>query len=105
LIEVGVPGLQRLPLGTTHQVFHASDDYWGVDEYDVVSQGLISHHIENDGGRYRRVSMPFRYAWPPEFDLMAQLAGMTLRDRWAGWRREPFTAESRQHVSVWQKPA
>jgi hypothetical protein len=49
--------------------------------------------------------MPFRYAWPAEFDLMAQLAGMRLRDRWAGWRREPFTAESRRHVSVWEKPA
>jgi SAM-dependent methyltransferase len=105
LIEVGVPGLQRLPLGTTHQVFHASDDYWGVDEYDVVNQGLISHHIENDNGEYRRVSMPFRYAWPAEFDLMGQLAGMTLRNRWAGWRREPFTGESRQHISIWQKPA
>ena len=104
LIEVGVPGLQRLPLGTTHQVFHATEDYWGIDEYDVVNQGLISHHIENDSGEFRRVSMPFRYAWPAEFDLMAQLAGMRLRDRWAGWRREPFTAESRQHVSVWQKP-
>jgi SAM-dependent methyltransferase len=105
LIEVGVPGLQRLPVGTTHQVFHASDDYWGIDEYDVVNQGLISHHIENVDGGYRRVSMPFRYAWPAELDLMAQLAGMTLRDRWGGWRREPFTAESRQHVSVWQTPA
>jgi SAM-dependent methyltransferase len=105
LIEVGVPGLQRLPLGTTHQVFHASEDYWGIDEYDVVNQGLISHHIENADGEFRRVSMPFRYAWPAEFDLMAQLAGMRLRDRWAGWRREPFTAESRRHVSVWEKPA
>jgi SAM-dependent methyltransferase len=105
LIEVGVPGLRTLPPGTTHQVFHASDDYWGVDEYDVLNQGLISHHIENLNGTYRRVSMPFRYAWPAEFDLMAQLAGMTLRHRWSGWRREPFTAESTTHVSVWQTPA
>jgi SAM-dependent methyltransferase len=105
LIEVGVPGLRTLPPGTTHQVFHASDDYWGIDEYDVLNQGLISHHIDNDNGTYRRTSMPFRYAWPAEFDLMAQLAGMTLRDRWAGWRREPFAADSTSHVSVWQKPA
>ena len=48
--------------------------------------------------------MPFRYVWPAELDLMAQLAGMTLRERWAGWKREPFTNESRQHVSVWEKP-
>jgi len=105
LIEVGVPGLRTLPPGTTHQVFHASDDYWGIDEYDVLNQGLISHHIDNDNGTYRRTSMPFRYAWPAELDLMARLAGMTLRDRWAGWRHEPFTAESTTHVSVWQTPA
>src|SRR6186997_1018093 len=54
LIEVGVPRLRTLPPGTTHQVFHASDDYWGIDEYNVLTQGLISHHIENDGGKYRR---------------------------------------------------
>jgi len=105
LIETGVPGVRTLPPGKRHQVFHASDDYWGVDEYDVVNQGLISHHIENDGGEYRRVSMPFRYAWPAEFDLMAKMAGMMLRNRWAGWRREPFTADSTMHVSVWQTSA
>ena len=49
--------------------------------------------------------MPFRYAWPSELDLMAQLAGMTLRERWSGWEREPFTSDSRKHVSVWEKPA
>jgi hypothetical protein len=49
--------------------------------------------------------MPFRYAWPAEYDLMAQLAGMRLRERWGGWMREPFTSESRKHVSVWEKPA
>jgi len=104
VIEVGVPGLRTLPPGQTHVVFHASDGYWGIDEYDVRDQRLISHHVENIDGRYHSVSMPFRYAWPAEFDLMAQLAGMTLRERWGGWRREPFTANSTQHVSVWQTP-
>jgi hypothetical protein len=47
------------------------------------------------------VSMPFRYVWPAELDLMARLAGMRLAERWAGWRQEPFTAESESHVSVW----
>jgi hypothetical protein len=46
----------------------------------------------------------FRYAWPAELDLMAEPAGMRLRERWAGWGREPFTSESRRHVSVWRKP-
>jgi hypothetical protein len=34
---------------------------------------------------------------------MAQLAGLTLRERWGGWSREPFTGESTKHVSVWEK--
>jgi hypothetical protein len=45
-------------------------------------------------------SAPFRYVWPSELDLMARLAGMTLRERWGDWSREPFTSESRSHVSV-----
>ena len=50
-------------------------------------------------------TMPFRYVWPSELDLMAQIAGMRLRDRWEDWSRRPFTGESSQHVSVWEKPA
>jgi SAM-dependent methyltransferase len=105
LIEVGVPALQRLPPGETFHVFHASENRWGIDEYDVANQGLISHHFEILDGRVERSSIPFRYVWPAELDLMAQLAGMTLRERWSGWKREPFTSDSRKHVSVWEKPA
>jgi SAM-dependent methyltransferase len=104
VIEVGVPGLQRLPPGETFQVFAGSNDYWGIDEYDVVTQGLVSHHLEIVDGMLERFSVPFRYVWPAELDLMAELAGMRLRDRWSGWRREPFASDSRQHVSVWEKP-
>ena len=105
VIEVGVPGLRRLPPGETFQVFHFSETRWGVDEYDVANQGLISHHFETVDGRIERTSMPFRYAWPAELDLMAELAGMKLRERWSGWKREPFTGESRKHVSIWERPA
>jgi SAM-dependent methyltransferase len=104
VVEVAIPGLRRLPPGETFQVFSGSDDYWGIDEYDVANQRLISHHLQIVDGRLERVSMPFRYVWPAELDLMAQLAGMRLRDRWEGWEREPITSESRQHVSVWEKP-
>jgi len=103
VIEVGIPDLRRLPPGETFRVFYGSDDYWGIDEYDVATQGLVSHHLEFVDGRLERVSMPFRYVWPSELDLMAQLAGMQLRERWDGWTREPFTNESRQHISVWEK--
>ena len=105
VIEVGVPGLQRLPPGETFQVFDVSEVHWGIDEYDVASQGLVSHHFRLVEGRFERQSIPFRYVWPAELDLMAQLAGMELRDRWASWQRDPFTTDSRRHVSVWQKSA
>jgi SAM-dependent methyltransferase len=103
VIEVGVPDLQRLPPGETSRVFDLSDDHWGIDEYDVVHQGLISHHFSIVDGRLEKLSMPFRYVWPGELDLMAEMAGMRLRDRWDDWTRAPFTKDSRKHVSVWQR--
>jgi SAM-dependent methyltransferase len=104
VIELGIPELQRLPPGETMRVFDAGQTHWGVDEYDVASQRLISHHFELVDGRFERHSLPFRYVWPAELDLMAELAGMSLRERWSGWKREPFTSDSRKHVSVWEKP-
>ncbi len=103
VIEVGVPKLQRLPPGQSFVPFDVRDDYVGIDEYDVLNQGLISHHLWPADGGWQRRSIPFRYVWPAELDLMARIAGMRLRERWAGWEREPFTAESRRHVSVWEK--
>ncbi len=105
VVEVGVPDLQRLPAGETFRPFHVSETRWGFDEYDVVNQGMISHHLEIIDGKAVRFSVPFRYVWPAELDLMARLAGMRLRERWAGWKREPFTSASDSHVSVWEKPA
>ncbi len=105
VIEVGVPELRRLPPGETMHVFDASEGHWGIDEYDLVNQGLVSHHFSVVDGAIERVSMPFRYVWPSELDLMGELAGMRLRERWSGWKREPFTGESRKHVSVWETPA
>jgi SAM-dependent methyltransferase len=105
VIEVGVPDLQRLPPGETIRPFHVSESRLGFDEYDVVTQALTSHHLRISDGTVVRHSVPFRYVWPSELDLMARLAGMRLRERWGGWEREPFTADSRTHVSVWEKPA
>ncbi len=105
VIEVGVPDLQRLPPGETYVVFDFSEGHWGIDEYDVARQGLVSHHFELVDGRIERSSGPFRYVWPSELDLMAELAGLRLRERWSGWTGEPFTSDSRKHVSVWEKPA
>jgi SAM-dependent methyltransferase len=104
LVELLVPELRRLPPGQTTVVFDASETHWGIDEYDVVEQRAVSHHFDLVDGAWELTSLPFRNAWPAELDLMAELAGMRLRNRWANWQREPFTAESRGHVSVWEKP-
>jgi SAM-dependent methyltransferase len=105
VIEVGVPALQRLPPGETIRAFTVTPIHLGFDEYDVAAQGLVSHHYWVVDGQLETHSAPFRYVWPSELDLMARLAGMTLRERWSDWTREPFTSDSRQHVSVWEKTA
>ncbi|BAN02280.1 class I SAM-dependent DNA methyltransferase [Ilumatobacter coccineus] len=100
VVETIVPRFDRLG---TH-VFDLSDDHVGIDEYvDPVGQISISHHFVRDAdGRHRKRSAAFRYAWPSELDLMAQIAGLTLEHRWADWHRSPFTADSTAHVSVWR---
>jgi SAM-dependent methyltransferase len=105
VIEVRVPELRRLPPGQNVLPWHVSPARWVAYSYDVATQAMHGHYVEFTDGRGEYSSMPFRYVWPAELDLMAQLAGMRLRDRWQGWTREPFTSESGQHVSVWEKPA
>jgi SAM-dependent methyltransferase len=104
VIEVGVPDLRRLPPGEDARVFSHAPGYVGYDRYtDLVAQQAVSHHFGADGSRVREFRTPFRYVWPSELDLMAKLAGLALRDRWAGWDRSSFTGESTSHVSVWEK--
>jgi SAM-dependent methyltransferase len=103
VIEVGVPGLQRLPVGQTIIPFRADPKGLGFDVYDVVTQRFSSQHYHFTEDGIRATPVEFRYAWPAELDLMARIAGMTLRDRWSNWKREPFRAVSRSHVSVWEK--
>ena len=105
VIEVGVPDLQRLPRGERFCLFDVSESHIGIDEYDVVDQGLVSHHYQrNANGSFEYSSGPFRYVWPSELDLMARIAGLTLRERFGDWTREPFTNVSTKHVSVWESP-
>jgi SAM-dependent methyltransferase len=104
VIEVTVPDLRRLPPGEDARVFAHAAGYVGYDRYvDLVAQQAVSHHFVADGSGAREFQTPFRYAWPSELDLMAQLAGMSLRHRWAAWDRSPFNGESTSHVSVWEK--
>ena len=103
VIEVEVPALQRLPPGESIRAFTITPEHLGFDEYDTAVQGLVSHHYWVIDGQLETFSSPFRYVWSSELDLMAHLAGMSLRERWSSWRREPFTSDSTAHVSVWEK--
>ncbi|MGL4235952.1 class I SAM-dependent DNA methyltransferase [Tabrizicola sp.] len=104
VIETLIPPLQKLPFGETRRAFACSDDHWGTDVFDVATQQYSSNHIWVKGGSHARLSIPFRYTWPAELDLMARIAGLELEFRWSDWRRSPFTSLSEKHVSVWRKP-
>ena len=84
--------------------FTVTPTHLGFEEYEVAQQRSISHHYFVSDGKVENFSAPFRYVWPAELDLMARLAGMSLRERWSDWDQSPFTSESRSHISVWEKP-
>jgi SAM-dependent methyltransferase len=100
VIEVGLPDVK----GERFRIFDFSEKHIGIDEYDFANQGLISHHYtRREDGTFRYGWGPFRYVWPSELDLMARIAGLTPRERWSGWKGEPFTNASTKLVAVWQK--
>lgn len=107
VVELWVPQLRSLAPGRGATVEVSEPGYLLVDTYDPLEQQVISHHVRFDeavdGDRGARIARtPHRYVWPAELDLMARLAGMRLESRWADWRRAPFTADSRGHVSVYR---
>ncbi len=104
VVEVGVPDLRRLPPGQNAVPFRVDTDRLGFDTYDTVTQEMWSHHYWKDSGGIESLAIPFRYVWPAELDLMARIAGLRLKHRWAGWQHEPFTGDSRSHVSIYEKP-
>ena len=106
VIEVIVPQLRSVPPGQTGRVFTLEPDHVGIETFDdLVGQIAWSHHWMEVEGRLVRHSAPYRYVWPSELDLMARLAGLRLRHRWAGWNQEPFTSESASQVAVFEKTA
>jgi hypothetical protein len=105
LVEVGVPSFAGFPAGEPGRVFDLSATHVGVDTHDdPVGQLLSSHHWTLLGGQWERVSMPFRYVWPSELDLMARLAGLRLEHRWSGWDKAPFTGASTSQIAVYVRP-
>ncbi len=105
VIELFVPPLRRLPPGQAAVPFDVSEAHTGFDTFDLVTQECQSHHYtRRPDGTMRYDVGNFRYIWPAECDLMAQLAGMELESRTEDWHGKPFTSESETHVSVWRKP-
>ena len=103
VIENFIPALHRLQPGEKVVPIQVTPTQLDFDEYDVVNQTLVSHHYRVVENQLEVLSTPHRYVWPSELDLMARHAGMTLRERWATWTREPFTSTSPSHISVWEK--
>ncbi|WP_327406767.1 class I SAM-dependent methyltransferase [Streptomyces sp. NBC_01288] len=103
VIELWVPELRKLPPGQAATVWRTDSDYIGLDTYDTLRQHVVSHHIRFDETEQARLERsPHRYIWPAELDLMAQLAGFELESRHGDWSGADFTAESRDHVSVYR---
>jgi SAM-dependent methyltransferase len=74
----------------------------GVCQYDPVTQILDNNHVRISAEGITLTPIRLRLAHPPEFDLMARIAGLRLRERWGGWSGEPFTASSWRHISVYE---
>ncbi len=105
VVEVIVPQLRRVPIGEVGRVFTMHPDHVGIETFDdLVGQIASSHHWMHVDGRLVRHSAPYRYVWPSELDLMARLAGLRRRDRWADWTKTPFTSDSVSQVTVYEKP-
>lgn len=106
VIELWIPGIRRFPPGQQGVPFHIGEHHVGFDTLDMATQQGTSHHYTRTAdGAARYGASNFRYIWPAECDLMAQLAGLELERRVADWDGSPFTGDSESHVSVWRKPS
>ena len=103
-MDVFVPDPARFAGGKI-SVSEVGDDTLRLDttKLDTVTQTSRSQHVVLTPSGATFYPVEVRWAYPPELDLMARLAGLRLEERWENWRRDPFTAESRQHVSVYRR--
>jgi len=105
LIEAFVPDLHRFDRGQTMRASEIADDHVRIEcsRHDLVSQTVTSQTVKISETGTRLYPIKIRYAWPSEMDLMAELAGLVLTERWGGWNKEPFSSESKFHVSIYKK--
>lgn len=107
LIETFVPNLTRFQdnRDVTVSKLDKNSVWLEAVTHDPVEQTLSYQRIRYTPDGVKIAPLVMRYAWPAEMDLMARLAGLELKHRWGGWQREPFTAHSEMHVSVYEKIA
>ena len=76
---------------------------FNVSIHDAMNQVIDFRHVELTEQGIQLYPGRLRYVWPSEMDLMARLAGLRLRERWADWSRSPFSSQSRSHVSIYER--
>ena len=105
VIEAFVPDLNRFTGGQVNWATKVTADEVQLDvgQHDAATQRVVSQKVVITDGNVRLYPVQIRYCWPSELDLMAQLAGLRLRERWSSWKREPFTSESGQHISIYER--
>ena len=105
VIELSIPASGASRPVRAGVPFHVGQHHVGFDTYDMTTQQGTSHHYRrHSDGTVTYGASNFRYIWPAECDLMAEIAGMSLERRTADWHGNPFTNDSASHVSVWRKP-
>ena len=105
VMEAFVPDVTRFSGGQVNWATKVTADEVQLDvgQHDAATQRVVSQKVVITEGSVRLFPVQIRYCWPSELDLMAQLAGLRLRERWSNWKREPFTSESGQHISVYER--
>jgi SAM-dependent methyltransferase len=103
VMEAFVPDLTLFDHGQVNKATRVTAERVEMDvgQHDAAAQRVNSQKIVFTDGSVRLYPVQIRYAWPSELDLMARLAGLQLRERWGNWNREPFTSESKKHISVY----
>ena len=104
VIEAFVPDVTRFTSGQVNWATKVTVDEVQLDvgQHDPATQRVVSQKVVITDGSVRLYPVQIRYCWPSELDLMAQLAGLRLRERWSNWKREPFTSDSGQHISIYE---
>jgi SAM-dependent methyltransferase len=104
VVEALAPDLTRLEQTVTALSVSADRAVLQATRHDPVAQQVVGADITvGAGGTVALAPWTIRYVSVPELDLMARLAGLRLRERWGGWHRQPFTASSSTHVSVYER--